>query len=63
KIRTGDPVDDDEDIGLPVWAGVLPLVSRWDEPVDAADLPPGIFPSSAVGELRRSGERHRVEPD
>jgi nitroimidazol reductase NimA-like FMN-containing flavoprotein (pyridoxamine 5'-phosphate oxidase superfamily) len=25
KIRTGPPVDDEEDYGLPVWAGVLPL--------------------------------------
>ena len=25
KIRTGPPVDDEEDYGLPVWAGVVPL--------------------------------------
>jgi hypothetical protein len=25
KVRTGPPVDDDEDMDLPVWAGVLPL--------------------------------------
>jgi len=25
KIRTGPPIDDDEDMGLPHWAGVLPL--------------------------------------
>ena len=25
KVRTGPPVDDDEDLDLPVWAGVLPL--------------------------------------
>lgn len=25
KIRTGPPVDDEEDYDLPVWAGVLPL--------------------------------------
>jgi hypothetical protein len=25
KIRTGPPIDDDEDLALPVWAGVLPL--------------------------------------
>ncbi len=25
KIRTGGPVDDEEDYALPVWAGVLPL--------------------------------------
>ena len=25
KVRTGGPVDDEADYGLPVWAGVLPL--------------------------------------
>jgi nitroimidazol reductase NimA-like FMN-containing flavoprotein (pyridoxamine 5'-phosphate oxidase superfamily) len=25
KVRTGGPVDDDEDYDLPVWAGVIPL--------------------------------------
>lgn len=25
KVRQGDPVDDEEDYGLPIWAGVLPL--------------------------------------
>ena len=25
KVRTGGPIDDAEDMGLPVWAGVLPL--------------------------------------
>jgi nitroimidazol reductase NimA-like FMN-containing flavoprotein (pyridoxamine 5'-phosphate oxidase superfamily) len=25
KVRTGPPVDDEEDVALPVWAGVVPL--------------------------------------
>ena len=25
KVRTGPPLDDEEDYGLPIWAGVLPL--------------------------------------
>jgi nitroimidazol reductase NimA-like FMN-containing flavoprotein (pyridoxamine 5'-phosphate oxidase superfamily) len=25
KIRTGGPKDDDEDLGLPIWAGVIPF--------------------------------------
>ncbi|MDR8414608.1 pyridoxamine 5'-phosphate oxidase family protein [Nonomuraea sp. 3-1Str] len=33
KIRRGGPVDEDEDHGLPVWAGVLPLVTSWGAPV------------------------------
>ncbi len=38
KVRAGGPVDDDDDLGLPVWAGVLPCTVTWGEPVDAADL-------------------------
>lgn len=33
KIRTGGPVDDEEDYGLPVWAGVLPLRLTPGEPI------------------------------
>lgn len=33
KIRTGGPVDDEEDYALPVWAGVLPLTLTPGEPV------------------------------
>lgn len=25
KVRTGGPIDDTDDLGLPVWAGVIPL--------------------------------------
>lgn len=32
KIRTGGPVDDDEDYALPVWAGVLPTFEAYGEP-------------------------------
>jgi len=33
KIRTGPPIDDEEDYALPVWAGVLPLQLTPLEPV------------------------------
>ncbi|MGZ5494198.1 MAG: pyridoxamine 5'-phosphate oxidase family protein [Thermoanaerobaculia bacterium] len=33
KIRTGGPIDDEEDYSLPVWAGVLPLRMVPGEPV------------------------------
>jgi nitroimidazol reductase NimA-like FMN-containing flavoprotein (pyridoxamine 5'-phosphate oxidase superfamily) len=32
KIRTGPPIDDEEDYQLPVWAGVLPLRIATGEP-------------------------------
>jgi len=28
KVRTGPPIDDEEDLQAPVWAGVVPLVLR-----------------------------------
>ena len=47
KVRTGDPVDDDEDLALPYWAGVLPITSAIGAPVPAADLAAGIEPPAA----------------
>jgi hypothetical protein len=42
KIRTGPPVDDEEDYQLPVWAGVLPLQLQALEPIADARLEEGI---------------------
>ena len=33
KVRSGPPVDDDEDYSLPIWAGVLPLGQVLQDPV------------------------------
>ena len=33
KVRTGPPKDDDADLGLPVWAGVVPLRLVAGEPI------------------------------
>jgi nitroimidazol reductase NimA-like FMN-containing flavoprotein (pyridoxamine 5'-phosphate oxidase superfamily) len=33
KVRAGGPVDDPEDLGLPVWAGVVPVRLERGEPV------------------------------
>jgi nitroimidazol reductase NimA-like FMN-containing flavoprotein (pyridoxamine 5'-phosphate oxidase superfamily) len=33
KVRTGGPIDDAEDLELPVWAGVLPFAKGMGEPV------------------------------
>jgi uncharacterized protein len=32
KVRTGPPKDDEDDLGLPVWAGVLPIRTVAGEP-------------------------------
>jgi nitroimidazol reductase NimA-like FMN-containing flavoprotein (pyridoxamine 5'-phosphate oxidase superfamily) len=40
KVRTGPPVDDEEDLTFPTWAGVLPLEMKVDAPVNDANLDP-----------------------
>ncbi|WP_328924561.1 pyridoxamine 5'-phosphate oxidase family protein [Streptomyces sp. NBC_00190] len=42
KLRTGGPNDDAEDLGLPYWAGVVPVAPAYGAPIPAADLAPGI---------------------
>ena len=44
KIRTGGPVDDEEDLALPVWAGHVPLRLRADDPIPAEGLAPDLVP-------------------
>jgi uncharacterized protein len=41
KIRTGPPIDDEEDYQLPVWAGVVPLGTAAGEPEPDPRLPAG----------------------
>lgn len=41
KVRTGPPIDDEEDYALPVWAGVLPVRQSWGAPVPDPRLAPG----------------------
>jgi uncharacterized protein len=33
KIRTGPPIDDEEDYALPVWAGVIPIAIQAGDPL------------------------------
>jgi nitroimidazol reductase NimA-like FMN-containing flavoprotein (pyridoxamine 5'-phosphate oxidase superfamily) len=44
KVRTGPPVDDDEDYALATWAGVLPLRTVADPVVPDERLLPGVEP-------------------
>ncbi|GAA0774265.1 pyridoxamine 5'-phosphate oxidase family protein [Roseibium denhamense] len=52
KVRTGGPVDDKEDLGSNVWAGVVPVTTALGQPLAAADVPdtspvPASIPSAA----------------
>jgi nitroimidazol reductase NimA-like FMN-containing flavoprotein (pyridoxamine 5'-phosphate oxidase superfamily) len=42
KIRTGPPLDDEEDYTLPIWAGVVPLHMAALTPVPDARVLPGV---------------------
>jgi len=53
KVRTGPPKDDEEDLGLPLWAGVLPLVTRAGKPEASPDLLEGIAVPGYVSDARR----------
>jgi len=50
KVRQGPPNDDEEDLALPVWAGVLPLVTSWGTPIPDPKLAPGIPVPAHVAE-------------
>ena len=53
KVRTGPPNDDPEDLGLPYWAGVLPLVSGPGMPQPSHDLPDGVAVPEHVSAWKR----------
>jgi uncharacterized protein len=55
KVRTGPPLDPDEDLALDVWAGVVPIRTVAGEPEPAPDLKAGIDPPSYVTDYRRPG--------
>ncbi|MHA1598965.1 MAG: pyridoxamine 5'-phosphate oxidase family protein [Alphaproteobacteria bacterium] len=46
KVRSGGPVDDEDDYdAVPCWAGVLPVERGYGDPVDDGRLKPGVgFP-------------------
>jgi nitroimidazol reductase NimA-like FMN-containing flavoprotein (pyridoxamine 5'-phosphate oxidase superfamily) len=44
KVRSGPPVDDDEDYSLPIWAGVVPLETHVTKPLDDGRVLPGVAP-------------------
>ena len=56
KVRTGPPIDDDEDYALNVWAGVLPLRIAAGAPVSDPRLPETIEPPSYT--LKYSREKN-----
>jgi uncharacterized protein len=42
KVRTGQPIDDEEDYALDAWAGVVPMRTDKLDPIPDPELRPGI---------------------
>jgi nitroimidazol reductase NimA-like FMN-containing flavoprotein (pyridoxamine 5'-phosphate oxidase superfamily) len=55
KVRSGGPLDDEEDYALETWAGVIPLASRARAPEPDARLRAGIAAPRYVTDYRRPG--------
>jgi nitroimidazol reductase NimA-like FMN-containing flavoprotein (pyridoxamine 5'-phosphate oxidase superfamily) len=53
KVRTGPPIDDEEDYALPTWAGVLPLKLVPGEPLPDERLSSGISVPANVSQYSR----------
>ena len=53
KIRTGGPIDDEEDYTMDVWAGVIPLSLETQEPVADERLDQSIDPPSYASGYKR----------
>jgi uncharacterized protein len=53
KIRTGPPIDDEDDYALPVWAGVIPIASETRAPEADPRLPLGIAVPDAAARYAR----------
>lgn len=51
KIRTGAPIDDDEDLDTPVWGGVVPLRSHLSEPLPDDRVKNGVTLPASVARL------------
>jgi hypothetical protein len=54
KVRTGPPLDDEEDYALAVWAGVVPLRLVAGEPIADPRLPQGVEPPAHVSNYARA---------
>jgi hypothetical protein len=51
-VRTGPPKDDEEDYGLPIWAGVLPLTMQLGTPISDPRNLASLTPPAHVTQLK-----------
>lgn len=60
KVRTGPPLDDEEDYALPIWAGVLPLAFTAGTAVPDPRSTPGNVPESVRRYAGRLNDKART---
>lgn len=53
KVRTGPPLDDEDDYELPIWAGVIPMSLAADVPLPDPRMPKVIKLPKYVSEYKR----------
>ena len=51
KVRTGPPADDEEDYDLDIWAGVVPVRTVIDPPIDDPRLKAGVAEPGYLGTI------------
>lgn len=59
KVRTGPPVDDEEDYSMSIWAGVVPIRGQLGEPLPDKRILPGV----PTVDVRRVVSEHRTRVD
>jgi hypothetical protein len=55
KVRTGGPLDDEEDYARDTWAGVIPLAMKQSRPLADERLPAGTQPPRYASAYTRPG--------
>ncbi|MGE0879696.1 MAG: pyridoxamine 5'-phosphate oxidase family protein [Acidimicrobiia bacterium] len=66
KIRTGPPIDDEDDYALPIWAGVIPVSPAYGAPepdprnLDGMPLPPDVLALSRKTKEPAAAVRQRA---
>ncbi len=67
KVRTGGPVDDEEDYALPLWAGVVPVRLAYGEPIDdgrvKVEIPDSVINATTAARPRSSVRTQSTAPD
>ena len=62
KVRTGDPIDEPDDIAGPWWAGVVPISTRFEAPEVSADYTGDAGPPAAIADLAGHSPDDRAPP-